>query len=109
MPDTADHRAAMYELAESRKRRGWPVWILTLNVKDVFDDDEMGLEEKRDIIVSRIRASRWPLLHSVEEGDYSLDELLDELSGVDDEPYFDQVWSALYDLADYDRVWIATI
>lgn len=78
-------------------------WLLTVNLADVFRNEELTFEERRDAIVQRIRASGW-----ITEDDYSLDNLVEELGDAEDTDEFDAVWDVLYDHADADRVWIAT-
>jgi hypothetical protein len=79
-------------------------WDHKLNVSDVFNNDDLTMEQKRDKIVARIKASAF-----YKPDDYELDEIVDELSQVDDEDYFDLVWNAFYDWCDIDkRVWIET-
>ena len=79
-------------------------WDYKLDVSDVFHDDDLTLEQKRDKIVARIKAAPF-----FDPDDLELDELVDELSQVDDEPYFDLVWNAFYDWCDIGkRVWIET-
>ena len=79
-------------------------WDHKLDVSDIFHNDDLTLEEKRDHIVARIKAAPF-----FDPDDLELDELVDELGQVDDTGYFDQVWNAFYDWCDIDkRVWIET-
>lgn len=103
MPDTADHRADMYRLAVERRNAGRPVWEYTINLADVFHNDDMTFEQRRDAIVSRIRNSGWP-----STGSYTLRQLVDELAEAQDTDEFDGPWDLIYDEADADRVWIQT-
>ena len=79
-------------------------WDYKLDVSDVFHNDNLTLEQKRDLIIARIKSSAfWT------PADYELDEILDELSQVDDADYFDLVWNAFYDWCDVGkRVWVET-
>ena len=105
MPDTADHRAAMYRLGQERRTAGKPSWEHVLKLADVFHNDHLTFEQKRDAIVKRIRASAWYKGYD-ETGDMS--EVVEDLAAAGDTGEFDAAWSELYDIADYDRVWIAT-
>lgn len=77
-------------------------WLLTIDLKDVFHNEDLPFEQKRDEIVRRIRATGW-------HGDHPwLEEIVDNLAESEDENDFDSWWDELYDVADIDRVWIAT-
>ncbi len=78
-------------------------WLLTINVADVFRNEDMTFEQRRDAIVQRIHASGW-----IAEDDYTLGDLVDELGDAADTDDFDAVWDEIYNQADADRVWIAT-
>lgn len=105
MPDTADHRAEMHKLATERRKAGLPVWDRKINLADVFHNDAMTFEQKRDAIVRRIRASAW--FKQYDEVD-DLPQFVEELADTQSGKEFDGPWSEIYDIADYDRVWIAT-
>lgn len=82
-------------------------WKHTLYIGDVFHNDEMDLSAKGQVIVDRIQnSSFW---HSEDDGD--LEQIVEELEDAakeDDERWFNYVWSAFYDWADANRVWIDT-
>lgn len=105
MPDTADHRADMFLLAPRRRTAGKPVWEHTIDLSDVFHNDQLTFEQRRDEIVRRLRAHRW--VADRDEFD-DLVEIVDNLADAADTEEFDGWWSDLYDHADYDRVWIET-
>ena len=105
MPDTADHRADMYRLSRERIAAGKPSWAHHINLKGVFHNDDLTFEQKRDIIVRRIRATTW--FKSKDEYD-DLPMLVEELSDTETKSAFADVWDAIYDEADADRAWIAT-
>ena len=105
MPNKAEHRVEMHRLASERRRQGKPIWGRKINLKDVFRNDALTFEQRRDAIVKRIRNSGW--LNDRDEYD-ELVTLVEELSDTTDTQWFDQVWSLIYDHADYDRVWIST-
>lgn len=106
MPDTADHRADMHRLATERRKAGKPIWDRKINLADVFHNDGLTFEQKRDAIVARIRASAW--FKQYDEYD-DLPQYVEELADTEDNASFNAVWSEIYDIADYDRVWIATV
>lgn len=106
MPDTAEHRAEMHRIASERRAQGKPIWDRKIRLGDVFHNDALTFEQKRDTIVTRIRNSGWL------KGRDEFDELVlavEELAESDNVNWFDSVWSLIYDIADYDRVWIDTI
>ena len=105
MPDTAEHRADMYRLGQERRAAGKPSWAHVLKLADVFHNDAMSFQEKRDAIVARIRATTW--FKGYDEGD-ELHMYVEELSDTEDTSEFDYVWDEIYDIADADRVWIET-
>ena len=105
MPNTADHRADMWALGQQRLAAGKPMWERKLSVADVFHNDAMTFPQIRDAVVKRLRASAW--FKSKDEFD-DLPMYVEELSDAKTPGEFDSAWSAIYDEADYDRVWIAT-
>ena len=105
MPDTAEHRADMHRLATERRAAGLPIWDRKLRLADVFHNDDLTFEQKRDAIVARIRATRWFKGY----GEYDdLPQFVEELADTQSPREFDGPWSCIYDIADYDRVWIET-
>lgn len=101
MTDKAEHRAAMHSLATERRAAGLPAWDKRINLADVFHNQDLTFEQRRDAIVKRIYGSGW-----------NSDEaytLAADLADTQNAEEFDEVWNAVYDLADYDRVWIATL
>ena len=105
MPDTADHRVEMYRLATERRNAGRPIWAHKINLADVFHNDDLTFTEKRDAIVARIRATRW--FKDCDEYD-DLPQFVEELADARTPDEFDGPWDCIYDIADADRVWIAT-
>ena len=82
-------------------------WKNRLNLGDIFQDDDMPLEEKRDVIVARIKASGWYRREIKRDDCCDLFYIVDELADVDSDDYFNVVWNALYDWCDVDkRVWL---
>lgn len=86
-------------------------WRWTIQLGDLWQKDEGGgIPESgpefrlfRDAVVERFRVSPWH-----DESRY-LQELVEEWEDVDTLSYFNSVLSAVYDLADIDRVWLETI
>lgn len=108
MRPTAEHAADMYTLARRRQAAGLPVWAEHILLGDVFRDEDRAFEERRDVIVERVKASRWYRNADPDEMD-GVNEVVDCLAHADDVDEFDGWWSDLYDLADRARVWIDTI
>lgn len=82
-----------------------PEWFETINLKDVFHSDELEFKDRRDIIVRRLRGSRW-----IKDPDrrIALDHVVEGLEESEDYTEFNGWWNELYDYADSDRVWIET-
>lgn len=80
-------------------------WTLTVHLSHLWNDSEIGFEEKRDGIVAILRASRWRKLTPYPD---DLDNLIDELECSADVDEFDGAFSEIYDRADIDGVWIET-
>lgn len=78
-------------------------WLHTLRLADVFHNDDMTREQRRDAIVERIRSAPF-----YDEDDFELVGTVDELAETDTAEYMDQVWDAFYDWADINRVWVET-
>lgn len=81
-------------------------WKHRVALGDVFHNDDMPLPEKGGVIAQRIKAASF-----YSDEDYDLVNMIEELEDAardDDEHYFDLVWSAFYDWADANRVWVET-
>lgn len=94
-------------------------WKHTIDIKDLWQNEEMPFEEKRDAIHARIVASV-PYKRAVRfvDGDSDGDNYWDHESFVDDvadlltvqdEDEFDDVWSSIYNYADDYQIWIAMV
>lgn len=105
MPSTIDHKVEMFHVAQSRRAAGLPVWERRLNFADVVHNEALSFEQRRDAIVDRLRHSAW--FAGRDEFD-ELVEAVDNLARADDADEFDGWWDEIYDVADYDRVWIVT-
>lgn len=98
-----EHKVAIHRLAADRRAAGKPIWAYTIRLGNLFHDDALSFEEKRDGFVRIIKASSW--YKSFDElGE--LYDLIDEIAHAEDVEHFDAVLRAVYDEADYDRAWI---
>ena len=97
---------ASYDTDISREPdAGKSVWQHKINLTSVFHNDDLTFEQSRDAIVARIRATTWFKAKS----DFAdLVFLVDELGDSETQAAFNAVWDEIYDIADYDRVWITT-
>jgi hypothetical protein len=77
-------------------------WSATLRIADVWKNEELTFEQRRDEIVARIK--RLPDC----EHDAGLEDIATDLEEAGDVPTFDQAWDHFYDWADLNRVWVAT-
>lgn len=80
-----------------------PRWDHTLDIKDIFHNPEMSFEEKRDEIVSRIKASGFYAWD-----DYDLNDIVWCLQHATDAAEWDEDWDHFYDWTDENRVWVIT-
>jgi hypothetical protein len=94
-----------HRVASERRAAGRPIWDERVNLRDVFHNEAMTFEERRDVIVARLRRSRW--VRGMDEYD-AVPQLLEELAETSDGDEFDGPWDEIYDYADADRVWIGT-
>jgi hypothetical protein len=79
-------------------------WDHTLKLADVFHNDALTLERKREIIADRIVKR----LGKNDEFGEEFTDLAEELRNTDTVASFDRVWNDVYDAANYHRVWIET-
>ncbi len=107
MPRDVDHIVETHQLARQRVAAGLPVWAHTINLKDVWRNDNYTFPERRDVIVARLRRSNWFTGRDTSGFD-ELGEVVANLADAEDGTEFDEWWDELYDHADRDRVWIAT-
>ena len=105
MPRTVEHRVEMARLARERRAAGKPVWDGKIKFGGIFRDEALSFDELRDTVVRRLRASTWFKKH--DEYD-DLPQFVEELADTKDRASFDDALDAIYDLADYDRIWIET-
>jgi len=113
---TVQHKVDMFNLANERRRAGLPSWAYTVRgFRAILADHGWTLIEKRDRLVACIKASRW-YKEADEYGE--LWQVVDELtdvghpdidwdSGYDHERHFNDCLGQIYDLADWDRAWLA--
>lgn len=105
MPNTPEHKSAMYAMSQGLRAAGKPTWGEEIDVSDIWRSDALRFEQKRDIFVQRLRASAW--VNSLDES-HRVHELVGTLAIADDVREFDGWLDELYDEADYARVWIKT-
>lgn len=77
------------------------VWRHILDVKDIWEDENLPFEDLRDGIVKRIR-----------EADFFNDDLtdvVDDLEYSETESEFDSAWNDFYDWCDDHRVWVKAL
>lgn len=105
MPRTVEHIVEVHDIATQRRAAGRPVWAHTIDLRDVFHNADMSLEQRRDAIVARLRAHRWLKGRNVFD---QLVEAVQNLAYADDAEEFNGWWDEICDLANIDRVWLAT-
>ena len=94
-----------HSIANARRSFGLPSWANHVNLRDVFNDESLSFEERRDEIVRRLRASSW--LRGRDEFEDPM-EIIEWLAVAEDAEEFDELWDDLYDHADRERCWIGT-
>lgn len=114
---TVQHKVDMFNLANERRKAGLPSWAYTVRgfkaALESFDED--NFIEVRDKVVALIKTSRW-YKEADEYGE--LWQVIDELTDVghpdidwdsdyDYERHFNDCLGQVYDLADWDRAWLA--
>lgn len=112
---TADHKVAMYTLAQKRRAAGLPVWDLTVRgFRDALYDNPEDTIAARDALVSAIKASSW-YKNADEYNDLwtLIDELIDVGNpaidwdeGYDAQRHLNGLLDEIYDLADQERVYL---
>lgn len=107
MPRTVDHIVHTHQIARQRIADGLPVWGGSIDVSDVFHNENMTFEQRRDAIAKRLKASPWYVNADPAEFDGVYD-VVNDLADSEDQEEFNGWWDELYDLADHDRVYIRT-
>jgi hypothetical protein len=105
MPNTAEHRVEMARLARDRRAADRPVWDREIDLRGVFHNDSITSEARYNTIAGRLEASTWLRRKPAED---DLHGLVRDLRTAPDAAGFNEVWDAIYDEADYDRVFIRT-
>lgn len=85
-------------------------WDYTLHLKDIFHNEDMTFEQRRDAIVRRIRLGKFfpdPIQSPYEYDDF--DEIVCLLQEASTEHIFNYEWDSFYDWCDDNRVWVETI
>ena len=115
---SVEHKVDMFRLAQERRRQGKPQWEYTVRgVKDALEafDEHGDFIRSRDEVVAAIKRSSW-YRQSDEFGE--LWDVVDEMSdagrpdidweaGYDEQRHFNHCLERIYDLADWDRAWLA--
>lgn len=107
MPRTIDHLVHTHQLARQRVAEGKPVWEREISVADLFHNDRLTFEQRRDAIANRLKDSPWYTSADKAEFDGVYDTV-HELANAEDAEEFNGWWDELYVLADIDRVYIKT-
>jgi hypothetical protein len=104
MARTIDHIVETHKLAAERRTAGRPLWDEQIHI---LRTEDMSFEEVRDNFAAALKRSRWFKRETAkdEERGY-LWQMWDEIKDAEDADHFDQVLDAIYDEADYARVWI---
>jgi len=88
-----------------------PTWKRKLQIKHLLSasDDSQVAQQTGQKIAAAIRASSWHAADVEDAGDTldsEVEQLADEFTSIEDLEHLNSVLSALYGLADADRVWI---
>lgn len=80
-------------------------WDHKLQLGDVFHNEDMTFEQRRDEIVRRIKAAKF-----YDEDDHLLVDIVESLEcSGSDMGEFDYFWNEFYDYCDDRRIWVETI
>jgi hypothetical protein len=85
-----------------------PNWALTIRLGDVvtrWKQGDLDITELAEKVTERIKDSRWRSFTADTEG---FDTAMADLAGITTRYEYEQIFEAVYDLADLDRVWIET-
>lgn len=78
-------------------------WLHTLRVADVWRNESLPFQSRRDEIVRRIKGSRfW------DADDYDLECIVSDMAEAEETNGFDASWDEFYNWADENRVWVET-
>lgn len=106
MPRTPEHIALTHQLAADLRSQGRPIWAEKVLLGDIWRNEDLTFEERRDAIVARLKTSRW-FKNADEDESWGVHEIIAyHLAEAEDADRFDECWDELYDHADCDRVWI---
>lgn len=106
MPRTIEHITEMHRLATERRNTGKRAWAHTVDVSSVWRDfDEEQVNASAQSLAALLKASAW---YKAYDEFSDLHQAVEELGDADTMEWFDAVWDGIYDLADYDRVWVKT-
>jgi hypothetical protein len=91
---------------------GEPGWRYTVpafaRVLNRYDEEKDNLLDVRDMLVKILKHSEW--YQDTAAGDEEFSDLwlaVDELETAEDAQRIDELLEEIYDLADYDRAWLA--
>ena len=104
MSRSIEHIVETHKIAAERRSSGRPVWDETIHVA-FFHDDTKSFKQKRNMFAAAVKRSRW---FKGEDELSDLHQIVDEISDSDDVEHFDFCMNEIYDMADFDRVWITT-
>lgn len=79
-------------------------WKYRLELTDIWRDDSMTFEERRDAIVARIQNAPF-----YDETEWELPCIVSGLATADEPDWFDDCWDTFYDWADEHSVWVNTL
>lgn len=107
MPRTVDHIVATHHIARERVAAGQSVWARTVDLRGVYHSDTLDFAGRRDAVAARLRTTPWFKGADEHELD-GVRDVVESLAAAEDQEEFNGWMDDLYDLADYDRVWIKT-
>lgn len=105
MSRSIEHIVDTHAVAAERRRAGRPVWDETIHVA-FFHDETLSFKRKRNMFVAAVKRSAW---FKGEDELSELHQVVDEISDAEDADHFDFCINEIYDMADFDRIWITTL
>jgi hypothetical protein len=81
-------------------------WRHHIWLGDVFHDDSLSFEERRDAIVARLREDTWIADH--DSPPFKARQAIGKMSDAEESDAFDAAWDLMYDWADQNKCWIDT-
>lgn len=91
------------------------IWRHQIRLGDIWNNDDLTLEQKRDRIVERVECETWyqeavanPTARpdGLDYSDYEIESIIYDLKHSEGEDGFNSIWHEFYDYCDEHRIWV---